>query len=97
MAKLTKKQRGMLEAYEYAMERGPKTELWEVYGNFSQAKQNALDYCKGLQNRLDGYNGTIVSHSCHFFTYAFKYPEYETGKTCLCYCTHANDYKFAID
>lgn len=95
---MTKKQQAMVNSYKYSLERyGQRTELWQVYGKFSQRKQNALDDCKSLQNRLDGYNGTIVSHSDHFFTYAFKYADYNTGKTCLCYCTHANDYKFPID
>ena len=94
---MTKKQKEMYESYKRAFNRGPKTELREVYGNYSHAKQEALDYCKSLQSRLNGYDGTIVGHSAHFFSYAFKYADFNTGNMCLCYCTHANDYKFAID
>lgn len=94
---MTKKQKDMYENYKNAFNRGPKTELHEVYGNYSHKKQEALDYCKGLQERLNGYNGTIVGHSAHFFSYAFVYPDYDSREMCLCYCTHANDYKFSIE
>ena len=94
---MTKKQRGMYESYKRALNRGPKTELYQVYGNYSNAKQKAIDYCKELEHRLGGYNGTIVGHSAHFFSYAFEYVDYDLGKKCLCYCTHANDYKFSIE
>ena len=94
---MTKKQMGMLTSYEYAMRKGAKSELWEVYNHFSRNKQNALDYCKELQYRFNGYSGTIVGASSHFFSYAFKYFDADINKECLCYCTHANDYKFPIE
>lgn len=94
---MTKKQRGMYEAYRKAFIRGPKTELYQVYGNYSHKKQEALDYCKDLQAKLGGYNGTIVGHSAHFFSYAFVYVDYDSMEMCMCYCTHANNYKFSIE
>ena len=94
---MTKKQKEMYENYKRAFNRGPKTELNEVYGNYSYKKQRALAYCKELQKRLGGYNETIVSHSSHFFSYAFVYWDYDIHEKCLCYCTHANDYKFSIE
>ena len=93
---MTKKQLGMFNSYSYAM-KAPKTDLWQVYEKFSYNKQKAMDYCKELQYRLGGYAGTIVGHSSHFFSYAFRYFDNDIKKECLCYCTHANDYKFPID
>lgn len=90
---MTKKQEAMLQAYE----RATATELHDVYGRFSKAKVNAMEYCKALQRRLQGYGGKICSANTYQFTYAFKYPDFDTGKTCLCYCTAVNDYKFPID
>ena len=98
---MTKKQRGMYEAYQAAFNRGPKTELYQVYGNYSHAKQEALDDCKSLQSKYDGYNGTIVSHNSFVFTYAFEFVDYELGGTnkvrWLYYITPSNDYKFSIE
>lgn len=94
---MTKKQMGMFNRYYHATMRGAKTELWQVYDSYSSAKQKAMDYCKQLQYRLNGYAGTIVGASSHFFSYAFRYYDADLKKECLCYCTHANDYKFVID
>ncbi|MBO6272780.1 hypothetical protein J6O48_08385 [bacterium] len=94
---MTKKQTGLFNSYYHAYMNGAKTELYQVYGNYSRAKQAALDYCKVLQNRFGGYNATIVGHSSHFFSYAFLYYDADIKKECLCYCTHANDYKFPIE
>lgn len=94
---MTKKQTQLFNAYYHAYARGAKTDLFQVYGRFSSNKQKAMDYCKELQYRLGGYNATIVGHSSHFFSYAFFYWDGDLKKECLCYCTHANDYKFPID
>lgn len=94
---MTKKQTGMFNSYYHAYMRGAKTELWQVYGTCSYAKQRAMQYCRELQDRLGGYSATIVGHSSHFFSYAFRYWDADTKRECLCYCTHANDYKFPID
>lgn len=93
---MTKKQIEMFNSYYYAM-KNQKTELRQVYGKYSYAKEKAMSYCKELQNRLNGYNGTIVGHSAYFFSYAFLYWDADIKKECLCYCTHANDYKFPIN
>ena len=95
---MTKKQENMLANYNWAFRNRRATELYEVYGNYSDAKARAMRYCKELKARFQGYDDTIVGHSCHFFSYAFKYIDYDLGgKECLCYCTHAYDYKFVIE
>ena len=94
---MTKKQQAMVNSYKYSLERhGQRTELAQVYGKFSQAKQNGLDYCKSLQKKLNGHNGTIVSNNCFQFTYAFEYEDVETGVCMMCYCTANNDYMFEL-
>ena len=70
---MTKKQKAMYDSYKYACNKGRKTELWEVYGKYSHAKQRAMDYCKELQYRLNGYEATITGAATYFFSYAFKY------------------------
>lgn len=87
---MTKKQQTMYDSYC----RANTTELWQVYNNFSSAKQRGMDYCKELQYKLDGYDGRITGHSCHFFSYAFRYMV--NDEEWMCYCTHANDYNFKI-
>lgn len=98
---MTKKQEEMYESYKRAFERGPKKELYEVYENYSYKKQKALDYCKGVQAKLNGYNATIVSHNSYMFTYAFEYIDYELGSLnkvrWLCYITPSNNYVFNIE
>lgn len=94
---MTKKQQAMVNSYKYSLKRyGQRTELAQVYGKFSQAKQNGLDYCKSLQKKLNGHDGTIVSNNCFQFTYAFEYEDAETGVCMMCYCTADNDYMFEI-
>lgn len=93
---MIKKQEIMLSNYRHMLKYG-YTDLYQVYGCFSAAKQKALDYCKGLQRRLGGHDGIIVSWNTFQFTYAFQYTDNDTGHECLCYCTKCNDYKFAIE
>lgn len=50
---MTKKQRALYDYYLYAWKKGPKTELYDVYGKYSKRKQEALNYCKGLRYRLN--------------------------------------------
>lgn len=93
---MNKNQTGMYHSYL----RSSATELWQVYDNYSTAKARGMEYCKNLQRELNGYDGRITGHSCHFFSYAFRFEHVneETGvcEEWLCYCTHANDYKFKI-
>ena len=89
---MTKKQQSMLQSYEYANNNG---ELWSVYGSFSRAKASAMDYCKSLQHKLDGYGGKICSHNGWIFTYGFKYDADDGAH--LVYITPSYDYDFLID
>lgn len=66
------------------------TELWHVYGTFSDAKARALNYCKNMMVDLDGHNGHIVSHNSQTFTYAFEF--YCDNVLKLAYITAYNNY-----
>lgn len=90
---MTKKQESMLWSYEHAR----CTTLYEAYNKCSRAKEQAYQYCLELMARLNGYGGRITGASSHFFSFAFKYYDADIHKECLCYCTHANDYKFPIE
>lgn len=94
---MTKKQEQLFDSYYRARRSGEKTELYQVYGRYSKAKQEALNYCKQLQARFNGYHGTIVSANSFIFTYAFLYWDADRKVECLCFITPSNDYKFALD
>lgn len=88
---MTSKERGMLARYDYAQNSGY---LHEVYGRFSNAKCNAMEYCERLQRERNGYGGKICSYNTFMFTYGFKYDA-DDG-THLMYITPSYDYDFLI-
>lgn len=91
---MTKKERGMYNHYIVA---NPNhTELWHVYGSWSQLKENTMQYCKNHQAQNDGFSGKIVSSNGRVFTYAYKYHNKEDNKLHLVYITKSHDYDFII-
>lgn len=46
-------------------------ELSDVYDTWSNAKEDAMRYCKTLERDCNGYNGKILSHTDQCFTYGF--------------------------
>ena len=79
--------RDFYERYTKADNNG---ELWNVYGSFSQAKQNALDYCHGLQFDCEGFRGRIVSKCTSYFTYGFIFER--MGRAYFAIITPAHNY-----
>ena len=92
---MTKKQEQLFNNYARAL-RNRKTELHEVYGKFSAEKAKAMEFCKNLQYRLNGYDATIVSANSFIFTYAFTYYDELLKSVMLCYITPDNTYQFKI-
>ena len=45
--------------------------LDEVYGHYSQAKRNAIEYCYEREREFDAYDGVITGHNSMTFSYAF--------------------------
>lgn len=89
---MTKKQTALLNQYNRATART----LYDVYGRYSYAKEKAYNWCIEKMNDLNGFDGRICSATCNFFTFAFQYPDPETGVLRLCYETHRNTYDFEI-
>ena len=45
--------------------------LGEVYSSYSQAKQNAMDYCRNLMYKHNGCALRIIGHNCMTFSVGF--------------------------
>ena len=88
---MTKAQERMYESYK----RATATELSEVYGRYSTAKAQAMQYCKELQSNLNGFSGRICSANTFQFSYAFRYVN-ESGRDCLAYITRDHNRYFEI-
>lgn len=63
----------MRNAYAYYAEHCDELPcgLWQAYGTYSKAKENAMDYCLNLARELDGENVRIVGHNSMLFTVGF--------------------------
>lgn len=88
---MTKEQERFYESYN----RATATNLYEVYGTHSRAKDEAYNYCRRLQYEMGGHDGRICSANTFQFTYAFQYEDAD-GDTCFCYITRDNVRKFCI-
>ena len=80
----------MINAYNYYVSKNYGSSLYEIYNNYSNAKERALIYCKELKKIKDGFNPCFCGHNCMTFTYAFLFIE--NNKTYLCYITPSYDY-----
>lgn len=102
MAKLTPiKRREDLEYLHDRMYRSGQTQLYMVYGRYSDAKESAFDYCKELQYALNGFQGAIITHNSFIFTFGFYYNtvDEETGELHenFCYITPSYNYTWQVD
>ena len=80
----------MRNAYEQ-YKRATASELWEVYGSYSHAKERAHNYCVQLMNSLGGWGGRIISHNSMVFSYGFEFVNPETGAVSFAYITRDYD------
>ena len=69
--------------------------LDEVYGHYSQAKANAIEYCYAREREFDSYNGVITGHNSMTFSYAFV--GWCEGKKYLIWITRCSDYAIELD
>lgn len=88
---MTKAQAALYSTYQQAT----TTDLSQVYGRYSYAKEQAMHYCHRLQAELNGYDGRICSANTFQFSYAFRYTDVD-GQECLCYITKAHDRRFPL-
>lgn len=86
-AKMNKQMRTAYEAYRNARH----SELWEVYGSYSRAKEQAMEYCLELMDNLNGWRGRIISHNIMVFSFGFEFINPETGDLSFAYITRDHD------
>lgn len=87
---MTKENKQIIDSYN----RATASELWEVYGRFSHAKQNAMDYCKRKQYEHHGHAGRILSANTFIFTYCFRVDN--ENESYLYYITPSREKKIAL-
>jgi hypothetical protein len=63
--------------------------LWQVYGNYSHAKQRAFEYCLELMNKYRGSMGRILTYNT--FCFSFGFIGEINGKSAFFYITRDND------
>lgn len=63
------------------------SELYHVYGRYSERKACAFEYCRERYHEMNGSQFTIVSHNSNIFTVGFYFPHPETGELCFAYIT----------
>lgn len=88
---MTKKQADMLENYR----RTNVKFLWECYGNYSRAKENAYNWCMEKCAKMNGISPRICTWNTSNFTFAFQFVK--DGKLWLDYETSHNSYQFCIE
>ena len=88
---MTKENQNIINSYN----RSTASELWEVYGRYSHAKQNAMDYCKRVQYEQGGHAGRILSANTFIFTYCFR-VDTET-ESYLYYITPSREKKIVLE
>lgn len=60
-------------------DRATASNLWDVYGTCSFAKQKAFRWCENKMHDMNGYGLKIVSHNSNFFTVMFLFADSEDG------------------
>lgn len=91
MNKIQKHMNKIMRSAHESWKRSEATELYHVYGSFSEKKEKAMDNCKELYNQLDGDRFRIIGHNSNFFSVGFEFPHPETGVVCFAYITHGNN------
>ena len=86
-SKMNKTMQAAYERYEESTD----TELWQVYGRYSHAKRNAMEYCRELCYKLDGHGLRIISHNTMCFSVGFEFTNPTNGAECFAYITRDNN------
>ena len=72
------------------------SEIHEVYGRWSQAKENAMQWCKNKMYEQGGYGLRILSANTYQFTVGWIYTDKETGKEMFNVETSNHSYEWEI-
>lgn len=63
------------------------TQLRDVYGHWSDKKENAYRYCRELMYKYGGGGFRIISANTFMFTVGFEFAHPDTGKPMFAYIT----------
>lgn len=88
---LVQEQTKLLRSAYERWQRSTDYELWNVYDNYSDNKENVMDYCRELQFCLDDKGLKIISRNSRVFTVGFEFYHPYAGELCFAYITR--DYK----
>lgn len=69
--------------------------LAHCYGRYSQAKENAMEYCLNMWELFEGSDLRIISHNLMQFTVGFEFVNPITGVLSFAYITR--DYNRCCD
>lgn len=83
-----------LSGYYQQWKRSSNTELWQVYGRYSTAKANAMDWCKNKMKNMGGHDMRIISANGWRFTVGWLYEE--NGKKMFNVETSSNSYEWEV-
>ena len=72
--------------------RNEGTELRQVYGRWSDEKEDVMRKCREAYKADDGENFRIISHCRDNFSVAWEYTDKETGETMTRVETYCNTY-----
>lgn len=86
MTKTTSKQ--IKNAYE-SFKRSSAYSLHDVYGSYSQAKENAYNYCRNLCRQYDGTSFAIIG--ANTMTFSAGFIGTVDGEECFVYITKSYD------
>lgn len=76
-------------------ERSNDTELYHVYGRYSEAKISAMQYCRDMCSKFDGHFLRILRHNSMIFTVGFIFQDDE--HTYFAYITRDYDRYCILD
>ena len=66
------------------------TELWHVYGSYSDNKARAFEYCEEMMRQYDGFGLRIIAHNSMVFTVGFIFRD-DDGNKIFAYITRDYD------
>lgn len=80
---------GHISTYNYLKNTGrAKSDIRDVYGDYSAAKGRAMRYVLDLYYAVGGYESPVIlGHNCMTFSVGFKFADKETGKRYFAFIT----------
>lgn len=76
-----------LDGWYQQYNRSDNTQLRDVYGRWSDKKENAYRHCRELMYKYGGSGFRIVSFNTFMFTVGFEFAHPDTGEPMFAYIT----------